>query len=155
MKPKIYFKDQQGRKLRKSETNTHHVAFYSPDYNKVPSSLEHRYRHIGGFLIRMSIPYHNDLHDNIRRKTPKPNECLMADLVDYDRSLDGRLSNYEKLVKTMGYLEVVAATAQVDYDAWDADKLLTHLRSQREFIDPGHVELWTPEPVQLMFTEME
>ena len=99
----------------------------------------------------MSIPWHNDLHANIRRKTPKPNEHLMREVVAFDWGLYGGLSNYEKLLRTMGHLEVIAATTKIDRDGYDADKLLSHLRSQREFIDPGHVELWTPEPVQLTF----
>ena len=145
MKPKVFFKDQEGRKLRKSEVNVHHLAFYSPNYDRNPQGLEHQYRHIGAFLIRMTIPSHADLHGAIKRRTPKPHEHFMQEVVNFDRSLPNEFSNYDKLLRVMGFLEVTACTSPIDRDAHDAGSLMTHLRSQREFIDPGHVELWTPE----------
>lgn len=148
-KERVYFKDQEGRKLRKSEVNVHHLAFYSPDYDRGRDSLEHVYRHLPAMMIRMTIPLHDDLHKAIKRRTPKPHEHFMQEVVNYERGIPGNVPNYERLVRTLGFLEITSCTSPIDRDAHDAGSLLSHLRSQREFIDPGHVELWTPEQGRL------
>jgi hypothetical protein len=73
-----------GRILRESEVNKHHVFWEKKRYQ---SKREQYFRNLGGLVIPMVITWHDDLHANLR-PPQKPGKRVMDLMTDYITELE-------------------------------------------------------------------
>lgn len=138
-KPK-WFTDSEGRTLHESETNRHHLIH--PKHVYLGKTALSGFRSTGGFVQRMTIPAHKELHANVRPPI-LINHNLRSEIVKLQTPGEvQRLDPLERLDLTMEFLERMAIKSGVltpnSRDAWD---LLENLREQRTYVELGRVTL--------------
>jgi hypothetical protein len=129
------YRTQEGRVLRRSEVNRHHVWNERRQYS---SNHEKRFRNMAGFVLPMVITWHQDLHANVK-PPKKPSRNLMEQIMDFNESLDG--SHYARFSQVTRFILKLAETSQNIGIADQAQKIGTNLLLQEAFIDKGSVTL--------------
>lgn len=129
-----YYQDTQGNEYPRTHTNQHHLIFPESHYKK--NEQLQRYRGLGGFVIRMTIDSHRQLHDNVEPPI-KPSVDLMWNIIANQRNKD--MTPYRRLNETIDLLNdiVFLDTAQSN----ESVLLVNNLIRQREYIDIGRVHL--------------
>ncbi len=128
-----------GEVLPYEQTNNHHLLF--PHHEYAGRFERKTYREMGGFIIRMSIPIHNDLHANVEPPI-KPVPDLMYAMVEHNKLLDPLGTPFEKfqdMTNYLGYLSGFAANQQMREEA---DQLHANFVDQAVFINAGRVDYY-------------
>lgn len=129
-----YYQDPLGNEYHESYTNKHHLIFPESHYRKT-EQLQ-RYRGLGGFVIRMTLESHRELHENVEPPI-KPSVDLMWNIIANQR---GNESNpYARLNDTIDFLmDIVFLDGP---QSSESALLINNLARQRQFIDIGRVVL--------------
>jgi len=133
-----WYTDREGRTLRDDETNKHHLIF--PRHVYAGAVALQGYRGAGGFLQRITVTSHRDLHAEVRPPL-LINHNLRNEVVKLQFA-HNEMDSLDRLTMTMDYLKVIATKPGMptpnSRDAWD---LLENLQQQLTFINLGKVTL--------------
>lgn len=97
------------------------------------------FREMGGFIIRMAVVVHNDLHANVEPPI-KPSERLMKAMVRHNKLLEPMASAYEKFQDMTMYLGYLSSFAQSQQIREESALLHENFLEQAVFINQGRVE---------------
>jgi len=126
------YRTQEGRLLRRSEVDNHHVFWEKANYK---TKKERTFRNMEGLVLPMVITWHSDLHANLR-PPQKPSKALMNQIVDYTKEL-GFEDPYERFRQIAGF--VIRLSERHGEVADQAQKIGANLVLQSAFIDKGMV----------------
>jgi len=135
--PIKWYIDQDQRVLRSSEVNEHHVL-YPKNVWKTGTPIQKELRTMGGFVQRMSIPVHKDLHRAVEIP-PLTNLHLMQDILRVQKGYQNT-DPITRLTLTIARLGELAGGPNEQL-VEEANLLIDNLSRQREFILLGHVSL--------------
>lgn len=122
-----------GETVPKSLTNRHHAFYESPNYT---DGRLRRLRNTSGFIIRLHIPVHKELHQEVEPPIV-PGPQLTRRLLQYSEQFDPRTSQIEKFsdyISYLGYLSGFGISEQVKEEA---AQLHDNFVEQAEFIVKG------------------
>jgi len=97
------------------------------------------FREMGGFIIRMAVTVHNDLHANVEPPI-KPCNNLMRAMVQHNKLLEPLASAYEKFQDMTMYLGYLSSFAQSQQIREESALLHENFIEQAVFINKGRVE---------------
>ena len=121
--------------VREAFTNVHHIIHPRRDYynqkKNQSKELLQAYRGCGGFVIRMLLDVHKDLHFFVKPPI-MPSNDLMREVIHNQRSMES-LTPPERLNYTINYLGVLATD--------EALTLQDNLKQQQLFVEIGKVVL--------------
>lgn len=123
---------QDGTYAPHRDVNNHHVFFEKRWYK---SQAEHRFRNLGGLVLPMHIPVHDELHANVP-PPPKPTPAFREQITEYAHGdyHDGQLEAFFNIAHFIGD---VANTSWSTERAQEAYTLHENLMAQAEFIVKG------------------
>lgn len=127
------FQTNDGRVLYKAETDRHHILWRRAWYT---SSYEKRIRESSGFVLRMSVVAHRDLHANVE-PPQKPNHHLLRGLHQYSRELDIH-DPYQKFYAMAEFLGKIAS--KDGPNANEASLLQDNFQQQIAFVESGKLQ---------------
>jgi len=127
----------EGRVLYRAETNKHHLMYEGQQY--CGRFERNDFREMGGFIIRMAVTVHNDLHANVEPPI-KPCNNLMRAMVQHNKLLEPMASAYEKFQDMTMYLGYLSSFAQSQQIREESALLHENFREQAVFINNGMVE---------------
>jgi len=132
--PLYPYRTQEGRVLRRSEVNLHHVFWARREYT---SNREKSFRNMAGLILPMAITWHNDLHAQLQ-PPQKPSRALMDQITGYNESLefDSPYARFSQMTKFI--LRLAETTPNIGM-ADQALKIGTNLMLQEAFVDKGSV----------------
>ena len=135
--PIKWYVDHDERVLRSSEVNEHHVL-YPKNVWKYGTPTQKKLRTMGGFVQRMSIPIHKDLHSAVEIP-PLTNPHLMEDILRVQKGYQN-LDPMTRLTLTIARLGEIA-TGPNDQVNEQAYLMIDNLNRQKEIVILGSVRL--------------
>lgn len=97
------------------------------------------FREMGGFIIRMAVTVHNDLHANVEPPI-KPCRDLMRAMVNHNKLLEPMANAYEKFQDMTMYLGYLSSFAKSQQLKEESAILHENFKEQAVFINKGRVE---------------
>jgi len=137
MNKKPCYQLPDGEVLSRRQTNRHHIIFPEQRYKGRLERFE--YRELSGFIIRMSIPIHKELHANVRPPIKPSNNTIRA-IIAYSQLLDASSSPYENFLDIKSYVNHLSEYAKSDRIREESNKLHFSLTEQDYFISQGRVD---------------
>lgn len=116
------------------DVNNHHVFFEKRWYR---TQAEHRFRNLGGLVIPMHIPVHDDLHARVRPPL-KPSPELREQVTEFAHDFYG--DPYEGFEQIATFLGDIANSSWSQERAVEAYLIHDNLIQQQPFIEKGHAE---------------
>jgi hypothetical protein len=139
MSEKNFYTDVNGQVIPEAHTNRHHLIFPRKDYER-SVELQHL-RGLGGFILRITIDSHHDLHSNVD-SPPQIHRALRNELFKLQHPGQQDFNPYGRFDWTLEYLEAKAKYRGVGSEFQrDAAALLDNLLQQKAYIDLGRVAL--------------
>ena len=133
--PELYYNKFNDEIVRSAFVNSHHLIFPRRDYynqkKNQSKELLTSYRACGGFIIKMLLDIHKDLHSYIKPPIMPSNDLMLGVLYN-QRTMDG-LEPTERLNYTIDYLGALATD--------EALTLQDNLKQQQIFVEIGKVVL--------------
>lgn len=114
------------------DVNNHHVFFEKRWYK---SQVEHRFRNLGGLVLPMHVPPHNDLHANIP-PPPKPSKQLMERVINFSHDMYGS-DAYDEFTQITHFIGDVANSSWSPERADEAFRIHENLVAQSTYIELG------------------
>jgi hypothetical protein len=137
MKP--LFSLPNGEVLLYGDTNKHHTIWNS--YQYAGRFERNNYREMSGFVIRMAVSIHNELHANVEPPI-KPIPNLMRAMVEHNKMLEPLATPYEKFQDMTMYLGYLSAFAKSQQMREEAHQLHDNFKDQALYINEGRVEYY-------------
>lgn len=132
--PTLRYRLSDGAIVPRQQVNRHHPfwekGWYTPKEDR-------DFRSIGGLVIPLWIPVHDDIHSNVL-PPPKPSKRLQEQVAEYQRSLEGDV--YDQFYQIAHFIGNVANTAWSDEKAHEALAINENLIAQSTYIERGRVE---------------
>ena len=97
------------------------------------------FREMGGFIIRMAVTVHNDLHADVEPPI-KPCRDLMRAMVQHNKLLEPMANAYEKFQDMTMYLGYLSSFAKSQQLKEESALLHENFIQQAVFINNGRVE---------------
>lgn len=126
-----------GEVLIYGETNKHHLMYEGQQY--CGRFERNDFREMGGFIIRMAVTVHNDLHANVEPPI-KPCRDLMRAMVNHNKLLEPMANAYEKFQDMTMYLGYLSSFAKSQQLKEESAILHENFKEQAVFINKGRVE---------------
>ena len=135
MRKNIYY-DREDNAVFEFETNKHHVIFKESAYKSDP--VLQRWRGLGGFVFRMTLESHRQLHTAVEPPI-KPCRDLMLAVIAHQGYIS-QLSVPKRFESSVNYLSKIALWDQSKAQWVDeASALVDNFERQKPFIDQGLV----------------
>lgn len=128
-----------GEVIPRSQSNKHHTLW--PSYEYAGRFERNEYREMSGFVIRMSIPIHNELHAEVEPPI-KPVPNLMRAMVEHNKMLHPMSNSYEKFKDMTMYLGYLSTFAKSQQMREEAHQLHSNFQEQAYFITQGRVKYY-------------
>jgi hypothetical protein len=128
------WRNSDGRLLKKSEVNLHHVAHNRAWYK---SKVETRYRNMGGFILPMEVSWHDELHASVKPPL-KPKRPLMDMAIEYGSFMDSE-NVYTRFNEFVSFFIDVSNNATRPNVADQALRIGNNLQLQQAFVEKGSV----------------
>lgn len=123
-----------GRYAPRQQVNRHHPFWEKGWYTP---KEEQNFRNIGGLVLPMWIPPHNEIHAKLS-PPPKPSKGLQEQIAEYQRGLEG--DAYEMFYHIAHFIGNIANTAWSDERAHEALLISDNLIAQSAYIEQGRVQ---------------
>lgn len=133
MKPRYYL--PSGEALPKQETNVHHVWFQKYKYT---SALERSLRSLPGFVVRMGVNIHNDLHEAVEPPI-KPSGDLTHLIIQRSKEQPSGLDTYGCFIDQLQHIGRIATEAPSLQIREEAEQVYANLIDQGEFLRYGRI----------------
>ena len=134
-----WYVDSDERVIRSDMTNRHHLIF--PAWRYEGQIQLQQFRGLGGFIQRLTIMSHNDLHRALEPPV-QPHKNLRNELVklQFARNEETPLARLDSTIEFLGKIVARDNLYPGEYQR-DALALIDNLQRQREFIEIGRVTL--------------
>ena len=130
------FTKPNGDIVSRQETNRHHVFWPSYEYQ---NKLDRRMRNLGLFVIRMHIPVHEELHENV----PPPfriGHDLKHIIIQKNENMNKEMPQSTRLELMTYHLLRLSDYAPSQQIQEEADALYYNFAQQLEYINKGKVQ---------------